>query len=65
MTAKYKKYWPLVLLLLLGAVAYLWYCSIRGKPVVGIIGWSPYNTSPMPSSPAPSSQTMGMSVQAR
>lgn len=61
----HRKYWPLVLLLLVLAVAWMWYSMVRGKRLVPLIGWSPYNTSPMPSSPAGASHTMGMSVQAR
>lgn len=59
-----RKLFPLLVLVGLVLVGYLIYCTIVGKPAmanrVGLIGWSPYNSNPLPAAPAPSSGTMGM-----
>lgn len=56
---------PLLVLALLAVVLYIGYCLVTRKPIVGLVGYSPYSSSPMPSSPAGSSHVFGMSVQAR
>lgn len=54
-----KRLKPLLLLAALALLLWILYCQIRGKKIVPLVGWSPYNSNPMPSSPAPSSNYMG------
>lgn len=64
-----KRIWPLLMIALIALVVYWGWCVLKGqalhKPITGLIGYSPYNTSPMPSSPAGASHTMGQNIQAR
>jgi len=60
-----RKYAPILILLGIAFILWASWRTVKRQPVVPLIGWSPYNTSPMPSRPAPSSNVMGMSVQAR
>lgn len=55
-----KRLLPLLILAALAFVIWSIYCSARGRPIVGLKGYSTWSTNPLPAAPTPSSGVMGM-----